>query len=29
MKIVYTLEDLFGYPIGDVTEDPNDNTFTS
>lgn len=29
MKVVYTLEDLFGYPIGDVTEDPKDNTFTA
>ena len=28
MKVVYTLEDLFGYPIGDVTEDPATNTFS-
>jgi hypothetical protein len=27
MKIVYTLEDLFGYPIGDVNEDQTDGTF--
>ncbi len=28
MRVVYTLEDIFGYPIGDVTEDPADGTFT-
>lgn len=27
MKIVYTLEDLFGYPIGDVSENQEDGTF--
>lgn len=27
MKIIYTLEDLFGYPIGDVSEDQADSTF--
>lgn len=27
MKLVYTLEDLFGYPIGDVTENQTDGTF--
>jgi hypothetical protein len=29
MKIVYTLEDLFGYPIGDVSEDQTDGTFNA
>ena len=28
MKMVYTLEDLFGYPIGDITEDDIDGTFS-
>ena len=27
MKIVYTLEDLFGYPIGDVSENQTEGTF--
>ena len=27
MKIVYTLRDLFGYTIGDVTENPSAGTF--
>jgi hypothetical protein len=27
MKIVYTLEDLFGYPIGDISESQTDGNF--